>query len=83
MLSKINVTSEKYSTIHSLISNVMPVVLRQYDVFVHFNLGMAPRGIIRVKTWIASSCGLPPSEITFAGLTRQAGYRNGFIGGYT
>ena len=41
---------------------------------------MAPRGMIKVKTWIASRCGLPPSEVTFAELTRHAGYRNGFIG---
>ena len=48
--------------------------------FVNIISGMAPRGMIKVKTWIASRCGLPPSEVTFAELTRQAGYRNGFIG---
>ena len=47
---------------------------------VNITSGMAPRGMIKVKTWIASRCGLPPSEVTFAELTRQAGYRNGFIG---
>lgn len=37
---------------------------------------------MRVNLFPTSTCGLPSSEITFAELTRQAGYKNGFFGGY-
>lgn len=41
---------------------------------------MAATGIMRVNTWPYSSCGLPSAEVTFAEQTKQAGYKNGFIG---
>ncbi|XP_052805175.1 steryl-sulfatase-like [Mya arenaria] len=42
--------------------------------------GLAPSTNIRINFWVASRGGLPPSEITFAELTEQAGYRNALIG---
>lgn len=42
--------------------------------------GMAPLGMMRVNTFITSTCGLPPSEVTIAELTRQAAYTNAYIG---
>ena len=44
---------------------------------------MAPVSNLRINFWLAAKAGLPESEITFAELTREAGYKNGLIGEYT
>lgn len=42
--------------------------------------GMAPLGAMRVNLFPSSTSGLPPSEITIAEQTKEAGYENGFFG---
>ncbi|XP_071079400.1 steryl-sulfatase-like [Haliotis cracherodii] len=42
--------------------------------------GMAPNTMIRVSLFNACPYGLPTSEITFAKLAKQAGYKTGLIG---
>ncbi|KAL3865109.1 hypothetical protein ACJMK2_006738 [Sinanodonta woodiana] len=42
--------------------------------------GMVPIGIVRVNLFAASTCGLPPSEVTLAELAKQVGYNTAAIG---
>ncbi|KAJ8314148.1 hypothetical protein KUTeg_008709 [Tegillarca granosa] len=42
--------------------------------------GMYPDGIVRVNLFIANRGGLPPSEVTFAKILKEAGYKTALIG---
>ncbi|KAL4235555.1 hypothetical protein ACF0H5_003951 [Mactra antiquata] len=42
--------------------------------------GMASSNLMRVNIWPYSACGLPPSEITYAELAKDAGYTTALFG---
>ena len=41
---------------------------------------MAPSNEVRVNIFVASTGGLPPSEITIAELAKEQGYATGYVG---
>ncbi|KAH3836225.1 hypothetical protein DPMN_109595 [Dreissena polymorpha] len=56
------------------------IIIHKHVTQFHYFKGMAPISNIRVNFWLAARAGLPASEITFAELTKQAGYTNALIG---
>lgn len=63
-------------------SVLFSVLIRfKYD-YVCFLAGVAPSGLLRVMTFVASAGGLPANETTIAELLKDVGYRTALIGNY-